>query len=61
MTTQYHVCPECRPEKTIQRLSVAARRSQPPHDLIPTVEVACLIASPNPTSSSEMNPGKRTR
>src|SRR5262249_6194192 len=48
-------------EKTIHRFSAAARRVHPPQGLIPTAYVAFLIASPRPISSSEMNPGSRTR
>src|SRR5882724_10507217 len=49
-----------RPEKPNQRLSVAARRSQPPQGLIPMAYVARLMTSPRPISSSVMNPGRRT-
>jgi len=37
--------------KTIHELRVWARRRQPAHDLIPSVEVIRLMASPSPTSS----------
>src|SRR5262245_38059731 len=47
--------------KTTQRLSAAARRSHPPQGLIPMAEVARLITSPRPTSSSVINPGRRAR
>src|SRR5713101_5301641 len=50
-----------RPVKTNQRLSVAARRSQPPHGLMPKVNVTRLMTSPRPISSSLTNPGRRTR
>lgn len=35
--------------KVSSRLSRAARWAQPPHGLMPTDEVAFLIASPSPT------------
>src|SRR5262247_2743364 len=46
--------------KTTQRLSAAARRSQPPQGRIPKACVTCLMASPRPISSSLTNPGRRT-
>src|SRR6266403_515938 len=45
--------------KRIQRLSVAARFSQPVHGLIPIAYVTFLMTSPRPISSSLMNPGRR--
>src|SRR4051812_9379261 len=48
------------PEKATRLLSQAARCAQPPHGLMPIVEVACLITSPRPTGSSETNTGSRT-
>src|SRR6185369_6191932 len=48
-------------ENTSQRLSAAARRAQLPQGLIPTIEVARLMTSPRPISSSLTNPGNRAR
>ncbi len=47
--------------KTIQRLSAAARRSQPPQGFTPNAYVTRLMASPSPISSSLTKPGRRTR
>src|SRR5215469_911027 len=47
--------------KRTQRLSAAARFSQPVHGLIPIAYVIRLITSPRPISSSLMKPGKRMR
>ena len=44
-------------ENTNQRFSVAARALQPPHEGIPTYDVARLITSPMPISFSFKNPG----
>ena len=52
---------DCRPVKTNQRLSAAARRSQPAQGLIPIALVARLMTSPRPTSFSVTKPGRRTR
>src|SRR5256885_16566336 len=50
-----------RPEKVSQRLRAAALCSQLPQGLMPIADVARLITSPRPMSSSLMKPGRRAR